>query len=61
MTTTITAAAERLLTAARDGVPCAPVRDLIGAGDLDQAYAVQEAVAAARERAGSRVAGYKIA
>jgi 2-keto-4-pentenoate hydratase len=60
MTTTITAAAERLLTAARDGVPCAPVRDLIGARDLDQAYAVQEAVAAVRERAGSRVAGYKI-
>lgn len=35
-------AADRLWTAAQTGVPCAPVRDLIGEADVAAAYAVQE-------------------
>ena len=38
----MTAAAERLLTAAATATPCPPVRDLIGADDVDAAYAVQQ-------------------
>ncbi|WTL64553.1 fumarylacetoacetate hydrolase family protein [Streptosporangium sp. NBC_01495] len=60
MKTMIHAAADRLLAAEREGTPCAPVRDLIGADDIEQAYAVQETVAAERERAGARVVGCKI-
>jgi len=56
----VDAAAERLTAAARDGVPCAPVRDLIGAGDISRAYAVQERVNAARVAGGARVVGRKI-
>ncbi|MGY1815694.1 2-keto-4-pentenoate hydratase [Blastococcus sp. SYSU D00820] len=54
------AAAERLLTAARTGVPCAPVRELIGSGDLAAAYAVQSRITAARLAAGATVVGRKI-
>ena len=53
-------AAERLLEAARTGVPCAPVRDLIGATDIDAAYAVQDRLTAARLAAGAVVVGRKI-
>lgn len=35
-------AAGRIRVAYADGVPCAPVRDLIGETDLEAAYAVQE-------------------
>lgn len=35
-------AAERLWAAARSARPCAPVRDLVEAGDLDAAYTVQQ-------------------
>ncbi|WP_188279574.1 2-keto-4-pentenoate hydratase [Streptomyces sp. CBMA29] len=56
----VAAAAARLIDAAARGVPCAPVRDLIGADDLPSAYAVQATVAAHRLRAGARVVGRKI-
>ncbi|MEU6849764.1 fumarylacetoacetate hydrolase family protein [Actinacidiphila alni] len=56
----VAAAAARLVGAAGSGVPCAPVRDLIGADDLPGAYAVQAAVTAHRLRAGARVVGRKI-
>jgi len=58
--TTVGAAAERLLEAARTGVPCPPVRDLIGRDDLPAAYAVQERLTAARLADGARVVGRKI-
>jgi 2-keto-4-pentenoate hydratase len=58
--TAITAAADRLREAARTGVPCPPVRDLIGTSDLVAAYAVQEQLTAARLAAGATVVGRKI-
>ena len=54
------AAAERLLAAARSGVPCTPVRDLIGADDVQAAYAVQRRLTAIRVASGARVVGRKI-
>ena len=56
----ITAAADRLRAASADLIPCAPVRDLIGATDVDAAYAVQLQLTQARVAAGGRVAGRKI-
>lgn len=53
-------AAERLQRAAATAVPCDPVRDLIGADDLDAAYAVQAIVIGARREAGATVVGRKI-
>jgi 2-keto-4-pentenoate hydratase len=53
---TVQAAVERLVKAAETGVPCDPVRDLIGA-DISLAYDVQRAVIARR---GGRVVGRKI-
>src|SRR3954453_4224529 len=53
-------AAERLLVAARTGVPCAPVRDLIGPADVELAYAVQQRATRDRIAAGGRVVGRKI-
>ncbi|HEX7301612.1 2-keto-4-pentenoate hydratase [Lentzea sp.] len=50
-------AAERLATAARTKVTCAPVRDLVGE---DEAYAVQSRNIKARIAAGARVIGRKI-
>lgn len=52
-------AAERLL-GAQAGPPAEPVRDLIGATDIDLAYRVQQEVIAARLRAGASVIGRKI-
>jgi 2-keto-4-pentenoate hydratase len=56
----IVAAAERLVAAAATGVPCSPVRDLIGNDDLAAAYAVQRRVVAHRKAAGATVVGRKI-
>src|SRR4051794_15382239 len=56
----VTAAAERLQAAARTGVPCAPVRDLIGSDDVDLAYAVQQRQTDARLADGARIVGRKI-
>lgn len=56
----IPVAADRLRQAASSGVPCAPVRDLLGTTDLDMAYAVQSRVAESRVLAGHRIVGRKI-
>ncbi|GAA4835298.1 fumarylacetoacetate hydrolase family protein [Actinomycetospora corticicola] len=58
--TVVAEAAERLLRASRTGEPCAPVRDLIGAEDLDAAYAVARRVVAGLRADGARVVGRKI-
>lgn len=53
-------AAERLDTARRTGVPCAPVRGLLPDGDLTAAYAVQAVLSDRRLAEGRRVTGWKI-
>ena len=58
--TSIEAAVERLSQAQATRVPCAPVRDLIGTGDLAAAYAVQQGLVQARIAGGARVVGRKI-
>jgi 2-keto-4-pentenoate hydratase len=58
--TAIAAATTALAAAAADRRPCRPVRDLLPAGDIDTAYAVQSAVIGARTAAGARVVGRKI-
>jgi len=55
----VRAAAARLRGAAESGIPCPPVRDLIGPDDVDAAYAVQSLLNDERA-AGSRVVGRKI-
>ncbi|WP_280183314.1 2-keto-4-pentenoate hydratase [Nocardia cyriacigeorgica] len=57
---TTTHAVERLLTAARTGSPCAPVRDLLGDNDIDRAYEAQRMVIADRVAQGARIVGAKI-
>ncbi|GAA3935477.1 2-keto-4-pentenoate hydratase [Microbacterium soli] len=59
-TEAIRAADARLQQAADTGVPCAPVRDLIGETDQDAAYAVQSLRTARRLAAGHRLVGRKI-
>ena len=56
----ISAAVARLTDAQAAGVPCAPVRDLIGTDDLEAAYAVQQGLVQARIAGGARVVGRKI-
>ncbi|GGI98395.1 2-keto-4-pentenoate hydratase [Streptomyces brasiliensis] len=56
----IAAAAERVAEAFASGVPCAPVRDLIGRDDLGAAYAVQAALTERRLAAGASIVGRKI-
>ena len=56
----IAAAVARLSQALATGVPCAPVRDLIGTDDLPAAYAVQQGLVEARLAAGAKVVGRKI-
>ncbi|MFF4172952.1 2-keto-4-pentenoate hydratase [Streptomyces sp. NPDC001744] len=58
--TVVEAAAERLDRARRTGVPCAPVRDLLPAGDLDAAYAVQSLLTERRLTGGRRITGWKV-
>lgn len=55
-----TAAAGRLEQAVRTRVPCTPVRDLIGADDIDLAYDVQRQLTERRLAEGGRVVGRKI-
>lgn len=54
------AAADRLHGAERGATPCAPVRDLIGAGDVARAYAVQEINTCRALADGRRLVGRKI-
>jgi 2-keto-4-pentenoate hydratase len=56
----VRAAAARLQAAARDGEPCEPVRDLIGASDIALAYQVQQVLTRDRLAAGAKIAGRKI-
>jgi 2-keto-4-pentenoate hydratase len=56
----VAAAADRLREAAHTGVPCAPVRDLIGSDDLAAAYAVQQELTRQRVADGARIVGRKI-
>lgn len=56
----ITSAAERLEAAYASGIPCAPVRDLIGGNDVTAAYAVQRDLTARRIVGGARIVGRKI-
>lgn len=58
--TAVAAAAARLARAAETGVPCPPVRDLIGRDDVATAYAVQQLLTARRIESGARVVGRKI-
>lgn len=60
MTSIVEQAADRLATAASSGVPCAPVRDLIGDQDQDAAYQVQALLTDRRTAAGERIVGRKI-
>jgi 2-keto-4-pentenoate hydratase len=53
-------ALDRLTIARATRRPCAPVRDLLPAGDLDAAYAVQSVWVADQVAAGARVVGRKI-
>lgn len=53
-------AAHRLRRASSTGVPCAPVRDLIGSDDVVAAYEVQRLLAEARIAEGATVVGRKV-
>ena len=53
-------AALRLYEADAKKTDCAPVRDIIGAADLDAAYAVQRINTAKRIESGAKVVGHKI-
>src|SRR4051812_34584345 len=59
-TAAATAAVDRLERAAHTRVPCAPVRDLIGADDINLAYAVQRQLTERRLVEGARIVGRKI-
>lgn len=59
-TDVIEAAAQRLEAAARQGVACAPVADLLGPDDIDTAYQVQRRLTERRLAAGARIVGRKI-
>ena len=58
--TALEAAAQRLWDAHENRAPCAPVRDLIGAGNVDDAYAVQTLNNDRHLAAGRRAIGWKI-
>lgn len=57
---TVAAAAERLKAAQATGIPCPPVRDLIGSDDVNAAYAVQQQITTARLADGATIVGRKI-
>jgi 2-keto-4-pentenoate hydratase len=53
-------AARRLEVAMSSRTPCPPVRDLLPAGDIPAAYAVQTVLVAGRLSSGARIVGRKI-
>lgn len=53
-------AARQLIEAAGTHTPCSPLRDDLVGADVDDAYAIQQAVLAERIAAGARVIGRKI-
>jgi len=53
-------AALRLRTAEKNGIVCAPVRDILGVEDLVSAYEVQNVNTMLRKNDGARVVGHKI-
>ena len=53
-------AAARLIQARELGLPCAPVRDIIGETDIEAAYTVQRLINDDRLAGGARVVGMKI-
>ncbi|RVW05497.1 2-keto-4-pentenoate hydratase [Rhodococcus xishaensis] len=55
----ITRAAERLAGAAKTGIPCPPVRDLIGPSDIGVAYQVQQKLTDWRVADGATIVGRK--
>ncbi|MEU5214483.1 fumarylacetoacetate hydrolase family protein [Streptomyces sp. NPDC020742] len=56
----IAEAAQRLWNARVSSLPCAPVRSLLGAGDIEAAYAVQEVNTRRSLSEGRRLVGRKI-
>ncbi len=60
MSDAIDQAAQRLDRAARTGVACAPLSDLLAAGDVESAYQVQRLLTERRLAGGARVIGRKI-
>lgn len=59
-TSVVDEAVARLETASATGMPCAPVRDLIGETDVALAYAIQQRLTENRRAGGARVVGRKI-
>jgi 2-keto-4-pentenoate hydratase len=57
---TLDVAVRRLREAAERGVPCPPIRDLIGPDDVAAAYAVQRELTRSRLDAGAVIVGRKI-
>ena len=60
MADTISEAAERIWNVYRSRTPCTPVRDVIGATDVEAAYAVQETNTARWLKVGRKLSGRKI-
>lgn len=60
MKSTIEQAAQQLLKAEKTKSPCDPVRALIGAQNIDDAYAVQNVISRQKEENGARPIGKKI-
>lgn len=56
----IAAAGDRLAAASAAGVPCEPIRDLIGPENLEAAYLVQQRFNELRQAAGAKIVGRKI-
>lgn len=56
----VEAAATRLRRAAESGVPCEPVRDLLGADEIELAYQVQTSIVRRRVANGAQIVGRKV-
>jgi 2-keto-4-pentenoate hydratase len=56
----VSLAAAELWEASRTGIPCKPIRTVIGESDIETAYAVQEQITKRRIEQGARLIGCKI-